>query len=262
LEAFALLRQICEDIMNSCSLRKILGTILHLGNVVNESGRCNNKDSNDVTRARAINISSLSKVYTTKGYDNNHTTFLQYIVTKLQIHHPHIIQLYHNESFSIPLCQPNTVATIIQFPEMIHELYVIQKQLVQLDNMANELGIGNDNNNTRNDTIQSTSIGEFVLYYSSYFNEYVMKEYQLTNTVFDQLVHYFGESNNNDLCNRNNATNKILSELENTKIQPKPSKSSLPTTTIALQILFQLSEFCHHLDDVIKQSNTQNKVIR
>ena len=90
-----ILRRACEEIMNSSSLRKILGLILHLGNTVNAAGvqgKC---------PASAIQLSSLLKLNQAKAFDKK-TTFLEFVAVTLRRNYPSLLDQYRQEMPSLP----------------------------------------------------------------------------------------------------------------------------------------------------------------
>ena len=76
--------------MNSSSLRKILGLILHIGNAVNAMGT-RGKD-----KAAAIQLTSLLKLNQAKAFDRK-TSFLEYVARILQRNSPCVLLQYRQE---------------------------------------------------------------------------------------------------------------------------------------------------------------------
>jgi hypothetical protein len=97
--------------MNSSSLRKILGLVLHLGQAL----------SGD--EARAIALSSLAQWHRAPGG----AAFLECVVSLLKRHAPPILSHYHTELAPLLLrCQG------ISWPESLHELAALQRTFAAL----------------------------------------------------------------------------------------------------------------------------------
>lgn len=215
--------------MNSSSLRKILGIVLYIGNHVNTSGM-RGKD-----RVTAIQLSSLLKLQQAKTFDRK-TSFLEYVVRILRRSSPGVLRLYRPEMPSL------SRAANIQWAESVSELKALEENLAELRSMALQFGTENlqkqhphqDHIYTEKETsvLHLSSLGQFVLRASLLITT-VYAEIDAANIVFDQLVHYFGESPD-----------------------PQTAKES---SEAAPQILLYLSQFCADLDVAVDRAEEYEK---
>ena len=192
--------------MNSCSLRKIIGLILHIGNIINNEAVTDGLSSEAV----AIELSSLSTIESMKGYDTNHTNFLQYIVQKLYTETPHIMQIFRNEFISNTTTTNGSTAstgsksrqdtrtvltlhsskrlntTINQYPESVRNLHNINNQFEKLRLMIDDAD---------DRTVEIAKICQFIDESIEPIRN-IIDEYNSTCHAFDRILNYFGEDNN------------------------------------------------------------------
>jgi Formin Homology 2 Domain len=152
---FALLRQAGEEVMTSSSLRKILGLVLHLGNRVHGSPD---------TEARAITLASLAQLPRTPC--GGSASFLECVVRLLQRHAPALLQNYRREfAQTLPQCQG------ISWKESWHELEAFHATVAALPSTA---------------PVHLVDAAKVRL-------QEMEEPVQSTESVLDQLVHFFGE---------------------------------------------------------------------
>jgi hypothetical protein len=234
-----LLQKACEETMNSSSLRKILGLVLHLGNVVNTNG------TRAKEKAAAIHLSSLLKLQQAKAYDRK-TSFLEYVARILHRTNPGVAAQYRLELGSL------SRAAIVQWSDTVAELAVLDEHLTELRRMALQLSsrggatqqynILSEEEETR--LLHTTSLGRFALE-ADFRMISVHAEVNAAQLVFDQLVHYFGE-----------AASDSKTRLDDSGGEGATSHN--PTMTAPL-ILSCLAQFCSDLEVAMQRAEEHEK---
>jgi len=231
-----ILQRSCEEIMNSSSLRHILGLILHIGNAINTTGT-KAKD-----HASAIQLSSLMKLNHAKAFDKK-TTFLEYVARILRRNCPALLLQYRQDLASLSRAEK------IQWNESIAELESLDDNLTEIRKMALRTALSSssssstalgDNLSEVDDLLaelsseeevsllQSTSLGRFT-FEACLRMASVYAEIEAAKTVFGQMVHYFGEVNEDDE-------------------HPNPQ-----------EILCNLAKFCNDLDVAVERAIASEK---
>ena len=220
--------------MNSSSLRHILGLILHLGNAINTTGT-KAKD-----HASAIQLSSLMKLNHAKAFDKK-TTFLEYVARILRRNCPSLLLQYRQDLASLSRAEK------IQWKDSIAELESLDDNLTEIRKMALRMALSSSSstplcaNSSEVDELlaelsseeevsllQSTSLGRFT-FEACLRMASVYAEIEAAKTVFGQMVHYFGEVNEDDE-------------------HPNPQ-----------EILCNLAKFCNDLDVAVERAIASEK---
>ena len=273
--------------MTSCSLRKIFGLILHIGNILNHDA-VSNDDSNGLKDTTvAIHVSSLPIIEALKGYDTQHTNFLQYIVYKLQNDMPHVLQSYRNDfmspatfgttvrkettDISLPLLHSKLLITVInQYPESARNLHNIQHQFDQLNRILLDWEVDDDNRtgsssccSTKGTTnITITKLRQYIVNVTDPIR-HVIIDYNHTCRVLDRLLHYFGEDchnhNNSTVSSSSssrdcNSTDRCASNTDDTtRTAPLPAVTMMNVVqqNAALQMIQQIAAFVTQFHDAI-----------
>jgi hypothetical protein len=217
-----LLQKACEEIMNSSSLRKILGMILHIGNAINTSGGIRGEE------ASALRLSTLLKLNQAKTFDKK-TTFLDYVTRILRRNHPSLLLDYRHELSSLGRAEK------IQWKDIATEAQELADKLIQLRQMALRLAvlpsvdISSLSSGEELKILQSTALGRFTID-AMFRMESLSAEMDSAKTVFDQIMHYFGE----------------IEEAEVSMPNPQG-------------ILKHVAEFCSDVDKVVERTDRYEK---
>jgi hypothetical protein len=217
-----LLQKACEEIMNSSSLRKILGMILHIGNAINTSGGIRGEE------ASALRLSTLLKLNQAKAFDKK-TTFLEYVTRILRRNHPSLLLDYRQELSSLGRAEK------IQWKDIATEAQELADKLIQLRQMALRLvvppsvDLSSLASGEELKILQSTALGRFTI--DAVFRmESLSAELDSAKTVFDQLQHYFGEIDEAEVS------------------MPNPQ-----------EILKHVAQFCSDMDKVVERTERYEK---
>jgi Formin Homology 2 Domain len=234
-----LLQKACEETMNSSSLRKILGLVLYLGNVVNTNG------TRAKEKAAAIHLSSLLKLQQAKAYDRK-TSFLEYAARVLHRTNPGVAAQYRLELGSLSRAAnvqwSDTVAELAGLDEHLKELRQMALQLSSRGGATQQYSILSEEEETR--LLHMTSLGRFAVKAGSRMIS-VHAEINAAKLVFDQLVHYFGEAASDSTTRLDDGENE--------------GDTSHTTTMTAPLILSCLAQFCSDLEVAIKRAEEHDK---
>jgi hypothetical protein len=183
--------------MSASRFRKVLGIVLHLGNLLNTTG------SGSKDMAGALKVESLLKLHQAKAFDKK-TTFLQYAACVIRWNSPTLLQ-FKDDLHTLKLAEK------VNWEQSLDELENMEASLSEIRQLAlasgaeegqSRVGISEDEASLAEEDkvrcLQSTYIGTFtvdasVRMYSAY------GEIESSKRAFEALLNYFGEEERTDI---------------------------------------------------------------
>jgi hypothetical protein len=180
--------------MSASRFRKVLGIVLHLGNLLNTSG------STSMDMAGALKVESLLKLHQAKAFDKK-TTFLQYAACVIRRNSPTLLQ-FKDDLHTL------TLAEKVNWEQSLDELDDMEASLSEIRQLALASGaaegqsqVGVSASLTAEDEVrclQSTYIGSFTVDASLRMAS-AYGEIESSKRAFDALLNYFGEEERSDI---------------------------------------------------------------
>jgi hypothetical protein len=149
--------------MSASRFRKVLGIVLHLGNLLNTAG------SSSKDMAGAVKVESLLKLHQAKAFDKKTMTFLQYAACVIRKNSPTLLQFKDD-------LRTLTLAKEVDWEQSLDELENMEASLSEIRQLA--LASGGEEGQSRAGTsegeasltaeeevccLQSTYIGNFTV---------------------------------------------------------------------------------------------------
>ena len=192
-----LIRKACDEIMSASRLRKVLGIVLHLGNLLNTTG------SNPKDMAGALQLESLLKLNQAKAFDKK-TTFLEYAARIIRRYSPNLLQIKDDLNTLALAEKVNWEQTLVDLESMDASLSGIREMALGLGGAGHECQVGcaegeevlTPDQEVRR--LQSTFIGGFTINASLQMGS-VYGEIATSKRAFEDLLNYFGEEDRSDI---------------------------------------------------------------
>jgi hypothetical protein len=177
--------------MSASRFRKVLGIVLHLGNLLNAAG------SNSKNLALALRVESLLKLHQAKAFDEK-TTFLQYAVCVIRRKSPTLLK-FKDDMHTLAL------ADKVNWEQSLDELESMEASLSEIRQLA--LASSGEKGQSRFGTsegeatlaaedearcLASTYIGRFTADASERMTS-AFREIESSKRAFEALLNYFGE---------------------------------------------------------------------
>jgi len=191
-EECKILTSSCSALKRSEKLKKVLKTVLQLGNKANAS----DKQGDSASVATAITVESLLALSTVKSFLDKKTTMMQYLVTVLKHNNPIILNFYEDFQDVCLLASRidlKCLMTEINSLKTDAELAETFKKDCQdnINNKQNNNNINNDLNNEEEDSYES-----LLFFLNSTMNESIQStqtNVELSHAQFKALLDYFLE---------------------------------------------------------------------
>jgi hypothetical protein len=183
--------------MSASRFRKVLGIVLHLGNLLNTTG------SSSKDMALALRVESLLKLHQAKAFDKK-TTFLQYAVCVIKRNSPTLLH-FKDDLHTL------TLAEKVNWEQALDELEIMEASLSEIRQLA--LASSGEKGQSRFGTsegeaslaaenearcLQSTYIGSFTVDASEQMTS-AFGEIESSKRAFEALLNYFGEEERSDI---------------------------------------------------------------
>jgi hypothetical protein len=187
--------------MSASRFRKVLGIVLHLGNLLNTAG------SSFKDMAGALKVESLLKLHQAKAFDKK-TTFLQYAVSVIRRNSPTLLQ-FKDDLHTLSLAEK------VNWEQSLEELEIMEVSLSEIRQLA--LASSCTEGRSRDGTsdgeaslaaedkarcLQSTYIGSFTVDASERMAS-AYGEIESSKRAFEALLNYFGEEQRSDIGPQN-----------------------------------------------------------
>lgn len=191
-----LIHNACDEIMSASRFRKVLGIVLHLGNLLNTAG------SGSKDMAGALKVESLLKLHQAKAFDKK-TTFLQYAVCVIRRNSPTLLQ-FKDDLHTLMLAEK------VNWEQSLDELETMEASLSEIRQLA--LASGGEEGQwlvgtSKGDAIlaaedearclQST-LGNFAVDACERMTP-AYGEIESSKRAFQALLNYFGEEDRSDI---------------------------------------------------------------
>jgi hypothetical protein len=187
--------------MSASRFRKVLGIVLHLGNLLNTTG------SSSKDMARALKVESLLKLHQAKAFDKK-TTFLQYAVCVIRRNSPTLLQ-FKDDLHTLSLAEK------INWEQSLDEFEIMEASLGEIRQLA--LASTGEEGQSLFGTLegeaslaledearclQSTYIGSFTVDASERMKS-AHGEIESSKRAFEALLNYFGEEQRSEIGPQN-----------------------------------------------------------
>jgi hypothetical protein len=187
--------------MSASRFRKVLGIVLHLGNLLNTTG------SSSKDMARALKVESLLKLHQAKAFDKK-TTFLQYAVCVIRRNSPTLLQ-FKDDLHTLSLAEK------INWEQSLDEFEIMEASLGEIRQLA--LASTGEEGQSLFGTLegeaslaledearclQSTYIGSFTVDASERMKS-ARGEIESSKRAFEALLNYFGEEQRSEIGPQN-----------------------------------------------------------
>jgi hypothetical protein len=183
--------------MSTSRLRKVLGIVLHLGNLLN-TARSSSKDM-----AGALKVESLLKLHQAKAFDKK-TTFLQYAACVIRRNSPTLLQ-FKEDLHTLTLAEKvNWEQSLDELQNMEASLSEIRQLALASDAKEGQSRVGTSEGEaslTAEDEVrclQSTYIGRFTVDASLRMTS-AYGEIESSKRAFEALLNHFGEEERSDI---------------------------------------------------------------
>jgi hypothetical protein len=192
-----LIHTACDEIMSAFCFRKVLGIVLHLGNLLNTTG------SSSKDMAGALKVESLLKLHQAKAFDKK-TTFLQYAASVIRRNSPTLLQIKDD-------LRTLTLAKKVNWEQSLDELENMEASLSEIRQLA--LASGAEDSQSRVGIsegeasliaeeevrcLQSTYIGSFTVDASLRMAS-AYGDIESSKRAFLAFLNYFGEEERFDI---------------------------------------------------------------